>query len=194
MTGPTHVITGLATVVAISRLSSVTPSAVELLALIFGVLAPDIDGGGVITRPGKVLRQLVGRVLADVIDFLFGIVVALVSVLFSHRGFLHSPAFAVVVFGLAWASGEPLAIWFSVGYAVHLVGDVFTAGGIPIGSPFSTRTLSLGGLRTGSLGEFAIAVVLLVFTCLFGWSTLPEGVKASHREVYKTLVVAKGSS
>ena len=64
MTAPTHIATGLATVVVVGRVSGVTPDAVGLLAFIVGSLSPDIDGEGVITRPGTILRQLLGRGIA----------------------------------------------------------------------------------------------------------------------------------
>ena len=56
MTAPTHIVTGLATVVVVGRVTGVTPDAVSLMAIVFGSLAPDIDGKGVITRPGTILR------------------------------------------------------------------------------------------------------------------------------------------
>ena len=46
MTAPTHIVTGLATVVVVGRVTGVTPDAVSLMAIVFGSLAPDIDGTG----------------------------------------------------------------------------------------------------------------------------------------------------
>ena len=90
MTAPTHILTGLASVVVVGRVSGVTPDAVGLLALIVGTLAPDIDGNGAITRPGTILRELIGRGLATLIDAVFEFIAAIIGTIFGHRGlFIH---------------------------------------------------------------------------------------------------------
>ena len=65
MTAPTHIITGLASVVIVGHATGITPSAPSLLAMLVGTLAPDIDGNGSITKPGTILRQLIGLDLGD---------------------------------------------------------------------------------------------------------------------------------
>ena len=100
MTAPTHIITGLAAVVVVGRVTGVTPDAVSLMAVIFGSLAPDIDGTGVITRPGTILRQLIGRGPANLLDAVFEFIAAAVHFFFGHRGFIHSPLLAFGIFGL----------------------------------------------------------------------------------------------
>ena len=84
MTAPTHILTGLASVVVVGRVSGLTPDAVSLLAFIVGSLAPDIDGQGVITRPGTILRGLFGREVANVIDAIFQIISATIRTMFGH--------------------------------------------------------------------------------------------------------------
>ena len=187
MTGPTHVITGLAAAVAIGRLTEVPPSGVELLAIIVGSVAPDIDGGGVITRPGTILRGFLGRTVAGLVDAVFGIVVVLVETFFSHRGFMHSPFLAACLILAGMLTGYEWLAWFSVGYAVHLFGDALTVMGIPMGSPFSARRISLSRLRTGSRMEFAIAGVFVCLTAIYGWVLLPDGVKKSHEYLYERI-------
>ena len=184
---PTHIVTGLATVVIIGRVTGVTPDGVGLFAFIVGSLAPDIDGTGVITRPGTILRQLIGRGPANLLDAVFEFISAVVNLLFGHRGFIHSPLLAFSIFGLGGYLSKPWLEWFGIGYATHLLGDALTAGGIPIWSPFSSRRVSLSDMRTGSRQEYAIAVVILLLSCVFGWRLLPEDVKQTHRTIYEKL-------
>ena len=89
MTAPTHILTGLASVVVAGRIGGLTPDAVSLLAFIVGTLAPDIDGNGSITRPGTILRGLLGRELGGVLDAAFELISAVIRTLFGHRGFIH---------------------------------------------------------------------------------------------------------
>ena len=189
MTAPTHIATGLATVVVVGRVSGVTPDAVGLLAFIVGSLAPDIDGEGVITRPGTILRQLLGRGIANLLDAIFELISILLRSLFGHRGFIHSPLLAFSIFGLGGYLGQAWLKWFGIGYASHLLGDAMTADGIPLWSPFSSKRVSLSNMRTGSRAEYAVAVGLLLFTCVFGWGLLPEKVKDTHRLLYQTLAI-----
>ena len=135
MTAPTHIVTGLATVVVVGRVTGVTPDAVSLMAVIFGSLAPDIDGTGVITRPGTILRQLIGRGPANLLDAVFEFIAAAVHFFFGHRGFIHSPLLAFGIFGLGGYLGKPWLEWFGIGYAAHLLGDAMTTGGIPLLCP-----------------------------------------------------------
>ena len=189
MTAPTHIATGLATVVVVGRVSGVTPDAVGLLAFIVGSLAPDIDGEGVITRPGTILRQLLGRGIANLLDAIFELISKVLRSLFGHRGFIHSPLLAFSIFGLGGYLGQAWVEWFGIGYASHLLGDAMTADGIPLWSPFSSKRVSLSNMRTGSRAEYAVAVGLLLFTCVFGWGLLPERVKDAHRLLYQTLAI-----
>jgi inner membrane protein len=188
MTAPTHIVTGFATLVVVGRVSGVTPDAVGLLIFIVGSLAPDIDGEGVITRPGTILRTLIGRGLATLIDAVFDLISATMNVLFGHRGFIHSPLLAFSFFALGGYLGEPWIEWFAIGYASHLLGDAMTAGGIPLLSPFSDEDFSFSEMETGSEIEAVVAVGLLVFCCVFGWELLPENVKETHQLLYQTIL------
>ena len=113
MTAPTHILTGLASVVVVGRVSGVTPDAVGLLAFIVGTLAPDIDGNGVITRPGTILRELIGRGLATLIDAVSEFIAAIIGMLFGHRGFIHSPTVALCIIGsgLFWDITWLCVVW-----------------------------------------------------------------------------------
>ncbi len=178
-------ITGLATAVLIGRLTSITPDPINLLTLLVGTLAPDIDGNGVITKPGTVLRRFLGRTLAQLLDVIAEFFVALVHLFFRHRGLLHAPLLALCLFVTGYAAGLSWLMWFSVGYAVHLLADACTSSGIPGFAPFSKRRVSFFSIRVGGSLEFGIAAVLLLFTIICGWTLLPAGVKESHLFVYE---------
>ena len=81
-------------------------------------------------------------------------------------------------------------VWFSVGYTVHLIADAFTASGIPFFSPFSTERISYAHVRVGGGTELVFAIAVLFFTCLCGWTLLPEDVKATHAAIYYALADA----
>jgi inner membrane protein len=188
MTAPTHILTGLASVVVVGRVSGLTPGAVSLLAFVVGSLVSDIDRQGVITGPGRSFRQFFGREVANLLDAIGQLLSATIRTIFGHRGFIHSPliALSIVAIGahLDWAR----LMWFGGGFASHLLGDALTAGGIPVWSPFSLKRVSLSGMKTGSRTERVLACALLVFVCGFGWVLLPEQVKHTHREVYELIV------
>ena len=180
MTGPSHVICGLAAAVCLSRSSGVDLSALDLLVVIAGSLLPDIDGNGTITKPGSVLRKLIGQTLADLIDFVAGIFCMLVRLVFKHRGFLHSPLLPLVLFATAEVSDSIALGWLAFGYLIHLAGDLLTVEGIPLLSPFSKRKISLNLFRTGATSEFAVSGALLIYALVYGWVLLPEAVKSAH--------------
>jgi inner membrane protein len=158
-----------------------------LLAFIVGSLAPDIDGQGVITRPGTMLRRFFGRGVANVLDAIFQLISAAIRTMFGHRGFIHSPLIALCLIGGGQYLGWAWLMWFGGGYASHLLGDALTAGGIPLWSPISSRRVSLSGMKTGSRTEYALARVLLVFVCLCGWALLPEQVKHAYRQLFEVI-------
>lgn len=185
MTGPTHAISGLAAAVLIGRLTPFSPDALNLLTLLVGSLAPDIDGNGVITKPGTIMRRFLGRTLAELIDIVASFGVSLVHVFFRHRGLLHSPLLAFGLFGLGFALSLEWLMWFAIGYAVHLLGDACTSSGIPCFAPFSDRRLSFSSIRVGSGSELVLATGLLLFTIVCGWTLLPAGVKETHVYLYE---------
>lgn len=165
----------------------VTPDGPLLLVLLAGSLAPDIDTNGVITTPGRLLRSLLGRTLGELVDMLFGLVVASVHAVTRHRGVLHSGLVplvmlvAAVFWRLTWLE------WFALGYAVHLLGDAGTCAGIPLLSPLSQHRFSLCSMSTGSRSEAVFASVLLGATCVWGWVLLPEPVRRFHESVFGQL-------
>ena len=187
MTAPSHIVTGLATVVVVGRVTGVTPDAVSLLAFIVGSLAPDIDGEGSITRPGKILWRFFGPAIGNVLDAICEFFSAVLKLFFAHRGFIHSPILACGIIGLGFILDHVSLMWFGGGWVAHLLGDAVTVGGIPMWSPISSRRVSLSDMRTGSRTEHTIAAELLVLTCAFGWELLPEGVRDTHRTIFESI-------
>jgi membrane-bound metal-dependent hydrolase YbcI (DUF457 family) len=188
MMAPTHILTGLASIVVVGRVGGPTPNAVDLAAFMVGSLAPDIDGQGVITKPGTILRRYLGRELANILDAVGQLISCTIRSIFGHRGFIHSPLIALSIVTLGVYLNWPWLMWFGGGYASHLLGDALTAGGIPVWSPISSKRVSLSGMKTGSRTEAVLAGVLLVFVCGFGWALLPEQVKHTHRQLYEVIV------
>jgi inner membrane protein len=180
MTAPTHVLSGLAVVVVVGRLFGVTPNALGLLSLIVGSLAPDIDGKGSITRPGKIFNVFLGFRLARFVDNIFQFIAKVIGFIFGHRGFIHAPLLGILFIAIGLFFHQTWIVWFGVGYLSHLLGDFFTPAGIPIWSPISFRKFSIGNIRVGSRHELILALGILVFVCVFGWSLLPEKVKDVH--------------
>ncbi|MEM9410507.1 MAG: metal-dependent hydrolase [Planctomycetota bacterium] len=180
MTGPSHVICGIAGAVCLSRASDVDLSALDLLVVIAGSLLPDIDGNGTITKPGSVFRNLIGRTLADLIDFVAGIICLCVRLVFKHRGLLHSPLMPFGLFTVAELVGSTALGWIALGYLIHLAGDFLTVKGIPLLSPFSKRKVSLNLFRTGAIMEFAFSSAFLIYALVYGWELLPDSVKSAH--------------
>ena len=180
MTGPSHVICGIAAAVCLSRTFGADLSALNLLVVITGSLLSDIDGNGTITKPGSVFRRLIGRTLADLIDFVAGILCLFVRLLFRHRGFLHSPLLPLVLLVTADLTGWVSLGWLALGYLSHILGDLLTVEGIPLLSPFSKHKWSFNLFRTGAGIEFAISGAFLIYVLVYGWVLLPDAVKSAH--------------
>lgn len=96
----------------------------------------------------------------------------LLSATFGHRGITHS-LFAVVAitllvwFGLAKTGGypdfvNPLAIGLSLGYLSHLFADYFTNSGVPLLWPNKRKFAFFVTVKTGSISEYVLAIVLYV--------------------------------
>ena len=190
MTAPTHILTGLASVVVIGRATGITPDSVGLLALIVGTLAPDIDGNGSITRPGTILRQLLGRGVRCILDAEFEALAGAINFMFGHRGFIHSPVVAISLMLAAILIASESLFWFGAGYLIHIVGDAMTPAGVPLLSPISSRRFSLSLLKTGSAREGVLAAALLLFVWVFGWALLPDPVRLTHEQLIEAVAMS----
>ena len=185
---PTHILTGLASIVIVGRVGGPTPDAVDLAAFMVGSLAPDVDGQGVITKPGTILRRFLGRELANVLDAIGQLISCPIRFIFGHPRFHPLTAHCLSILAIGAYLNWPWLMWFGGGYTSHLLGDALTAGGIPIWSPVSSKRVSLSRMKTGSRTEAVPAGVLFLLVCGFGWALLPEQVKHTHRQLYEVIV------
>lgn len=90
----------------------------------------------------------------------------IISLLFGHRGFMHTifpPVIGLVAFGSL--GFRPLGVAFLAGYGTHLAGDMVTRQGIMPFFPLSKIRAS-GPLKTGGMTEFLVlfmAVLGLIY-------------------------------
>lgn len=97
----------------------------------------------------------------------------LAAFMFHHRGFLHSFAFAILVyFGMLHLFSQSIAAAAAVGYSSHLSLDAMTKKGIRPFAPFSKAKIK-GFVKTGGFLEKIIlaAFVLMLVTKLLSRSS-----------------------
>lgn len=188
MLGPTHVLIGVSAAVASGRFFGNVLDVFMLLALILGSLAPDIDGDGTITKPGRIFQVFLGWRVAKAIDTLTQAVAAILKGIFGHRGAFHAPVVGGALCATAYYYENTFLLYFSLGYGLHLLADFFTKGGIPLLLPFSRKEFSGAPLRVGSKLELLVACLFLFFILFFGWELLPSEVKETHRRIYNLIV------
>jgi len=133
------------------------------VALLLGVILPDIDHGRSLFRyPGRRLKGVLPSVVVSMINGVGWCISLLPRALFSHRGVTHAPFLAASSLCAAFWLGfeSPVVYWCSWGYALHLLGDFLTKGGIPLLAPLTWARFSLLPLRTGGRGERWVSGVL----------------------------------
>lgn len=153
----THITTTLAASLPV-MVATNSLSMGSAIALGLGAVFPDID------EPHSFIGSRM-RGISDVINFLF-----------DHRGITHSLTGNLIMGATAllghYFLNLPLswAIWFSVGYFLHLVEDSFSKSGVAWLQPFSKQSLQFGFNKiyyvTGGMVEnviFALTFLLLVF-------------------------------
>ena len=110
----------------------------------------------------------------------FKITSTIISKLFGHRGFLHSPIFAVAMFFLLrWvfvknniADYSLLYYGFVFGILNHFFCDMATKGGIPLLYPFQKVKFSISPMKSGSKYEIGVVIfisliiVAITFLCI----------------------------
>lgn len=117
-----------------------------------GSLFPDID-----SRTSKMGKKL--KITSKIVSSLFG-----------HRGFFHSPLFAGLIYLLCRFLFErngitefsPIYIGFIAGMLMHLACDMATKGGLPLLYPYTRKRFSISILESGSKYE----VIPLIFICM----------------------------
>ncbi len=173
MTGPTHALVGLAATIVFARATGIMPGSVGTLIVIIGSLAPDIDGDGSITRPGKLFGRFLHRRTALILDQLGQVVRGIAQLISRHRGFFHWPALAVIMMSAGFIWNKIYLFWFGWGYFWHIIADACTVSGVPLLAPFDFSDYRFSKLRTGSFIEGLVFLGLLFFIVVLGRDILP---------------------
>ena len=171
MTGATHIVLALGTL-GVQRWFTgleLTPSGIVMVVV--GALAPDLDGQGLIARPGRLLTRWIGRRAAGWVNAPFLLLSGMVRSQFGHRGLLHTP-FLVVCMGLIASIWQlDWMLFFAWGYSTHIVGDLCTVSGIPVFGPYRWQRYRVMSVRTGTYGEVIVAAVLIGLSVLWSWGS-----------------------
>lgn len=185
MTGPTHALFGLALTVALADTTGLLPSAPQLLLVLLGSIAPDIDGEGSVTKPGKILNRLVPRGTARMLDDFGQILSKIIHCFSHHRGIFHAPIMGLIMIGAGLYFEMFWLFWFGFGYLSHIIADSLTMGGIPAFGPFKQNMYSLLRIRTGSLREGLFFILLSIYLVLRGFPLLPESLRSGFNDLAK---------
>ena len=161
MQGKTHMIGGaLAAGLGVVCLS-LESNAVLIPAMLlgaFGGIVPDIDH-----KNSKISHKTKP-------------VSALITLFFSHRGFFHTPILYCALW-LIWrfftdkTSYMILGDFFFMGTFSHLILDLLNPLGISAFFPFWMKRIHLGHIRTGSIREMIVRMILTtgcICLCLYG--------------------------
>jgi membrane-bound metal-dependent hydrolase YbcI (DUF457 family) len=175
MTGATHVVLALGTLGVQRYCTGLDLSPVGLAMIVVGALAPDLDGQGLIARPGRLCRRWIGRRWATLLNVPFLALSGWVRASFGHRGLLHTPFFAACLALLGAGMNLEWLIFFSWGYVTHLVGDLCTVAGIPVLGPYSWARYRILSVKTGSRGEIVVASILILVCILWAGGVLRIG-------------------
>lgn len=154
MTGTTHFIGGLTLFGLYCNMQaeiSTTNITIGLILAGVGSLMPDID------LPGSTISQLllpISKAYNWLEDKLCKV---------KHRGLTHS-IFPVAILLLIYflTHNNPYVSYFAIGYTSHILLDMMNKGGVPIFYPVSRRRFRIGAIRTGTVGESVVCVVLYV--------------------------------
>lgn len=148
----THLLGGIVSIAYVGSFFGVDSSgSVKIVAVavaaLFSIL-PDID----------MVKSKAGRHLQPFSTVL--------SLIFRHRGFLHSFVFAALVYlGMRYLVSPQIAAAATIGYASHIILDALTKEGIMPLWPLSRLRLR-GFVKTGGIVEKAIAAAMLVLMLL----------------------------
>jgi len=153
MRGKTHMIGGAA--VALSLMSITGIFEFQTLAVgaavgAIGGLIPDIDHpNSKIAHKTKFVGTIISR-------------------LFKHRGFWHTPFLYAILWGglRLWLGASLWVNLLFAGVFSHLLLDLLNPTGIPVFFPFTTKKFHLAKIRTGGKIEVIVSVLLLLISFL----------------------------
>ncbi|RLE39226.1 hypothetical protein DRJ17_01750 [Candidatus Woesearchaeota archaeon] len=97
-----------------------------------------------------------------------GILSKIVSLLFGHRGIMHSVWLLVAIPAVLWLFINRIIAWaFFIGYGAHLLSDSLTLMGVNWFHPF--RFLRTHGMiETGTIGETIVFLIMVIANVVFG--------------------------
>ncbi len=162
MRGKSHLITGLTTGVATAVFTfsgNIVPSLVLVGTSVAASIAPDID------LPTSTLGRKT-KPISTIINKLFG-----------HRTITHAPLWLIPLFILYFSVSKTdfqispfiisnvcgMIIGQISGFTCHLLGDMFTAGGIPVFYPFKSKRIRLSKVESGKFDFIIIILVTLIY-------------------------------
>ena len=204
MLGRTHVPVGITTALLVTQPSSVSGVIGAVAGGAIGVWICDIDVKDPSENEGVILGfvfmaidvgiallvdYLLGNGICDDFVNTWGVIKIVASLLFVvgcvfgflsiHRTFMHSILAIVFFSGMMYLICTPLAIPFAVGYASHIVLDIFNRRGLQLFYPFKAK-VSLGicdsdGKTNNVIGGIAIisSIVLTVWFSLIALQNEP---------------------
>jgi len=178
MTGPTHVAIALAATLAVAATGQIpTPDALGWVAVVVGSLAPDIDGGGTIARPGSLFGKLLPRWLARTLDKIGLTLSRVIRAVLGHRNATHWPVWAAVLIDVGFGLQKPWLMWLGWGYLWHIMGDFATVSGVPLLGPLITKDIKWSPIRTGTWPEWVISFCLWGVIFYYGWAYIPPEIQ-----------------
>lgn len=140
---------------------------IVLFIIIGGVLAliPDADHSkskiNKICAPSIYILILFYLVYVKHIYILLATLIwAIIAYMGKHRKFTHCIV-GLLVFTIPFIGSQYLTPVF-VGYASHLIADLFTDRGLPLLYPFTDKRFKLGFVTTGGTGEKIICTLLII--------------------------------
>ena len=176
MTGPTHVAIALAGGLALHSAGMGPEGTGAWVALSVGSLAPDIDNGGAIARPGSLIKLLPGPI-KWILNKVGLFISAVIRAIFGHRTVTHWPVWGFLLIFFGFSLGKLWLVWLGAGWLFHILGDLLTVSGVPLLGPVWTKDIKFSPLRTGSAGEFVIALALWGAIFYFSYDLLPPVVQ-----------------
>lgn len=148
MKGTAHMVMGtFIGSMAVKILTPDIPQTIMIMGVaLIGSIAPDID-----TMNSTISQKLP--------------LIAVFGSLFGHRRFFHSPL-ALLILWFFWGKYQ-LGLIFCLGYAGHLLQDLFTRGGIPLLFPYGKR-FELAPFKTGGVFDYITTTALIsIIYCFY---------------------------
>lgn len=144
------------------------------------------SSAGKIAGYGYVLSAF-GSVLPDLIEYIIPT---------KHRGISHSLAMWLILFAIGWITGIEQIRAILLGVLIgHLLMDSLTITGVPFWDEKGRYVTLFGGkLRTGTAGEYAIAIVIAIIAYGISYSgaaTTKQSSWPSWKSLYEQGVIDK---